>query len=300
MKLLLATDGTPGAAGAVRLALELHRTAGAEVQVLRILPPVGLLGPGIAEPVAIDYQAVEEARMEAAVAQTRQSLREIDPDAAAWPLSLDVGSLPFLVAVAAQETAATHILMGSGHHDRLRRWLGNESVPRVAQVAHVPVLAAPRTAGRRPEHVVVATDLSAFSRDALRTAAEIAVDGARIEVIRVIGPTSLDVPFMGTEAGDSWDEVRQSLRDELEKWVSESGLKSEASVGLHLLEGTAVEEILGFAERGGADLIAVGSHGFGYFGRIMLGSVSTALVRRAQCSVLIAPPREPAPEIVRD
>lgn len=41
------------------------------------------------------------------------------------------------------------------------------------------------------------------------------------------------------------------------------------------------------AEATGADLIVVGTHGRGAFGRAMLGSVSTKLVHQAPCDVLV-------------
>jgi nucleotide-binding universal stress UspA family protein len=36
-----------------------------------------------------------------------------------------------------------------------------------------------------------------------------------------------------------------------------------------------------------ADLIVVGSHGYGFWGRLALGSVSAGVVNHAPCSVLV-------------
>ena len=41
------------------------------------------------------------------------------------------------------------------------------------------------------------------------------------------------------------------------------------------------------AQQWGADLIVVGSHGYGFWSRLMLGSVSNAVVHHAPCSVLV-------------
>ena len=41
------------------------------------------------------------------------------------------------------------------------------------------------------------------------------------------------------------------------------------------------------AERGGYDLIVVGSHGHRGFRRLLLGSVAESTVRHAHCSVLV-------------
>lgn len=69
-----------------------------------------------------------------------------------------------------------------------------------------------------------------------------------------------------------------------------AGIK-ERSPGLRvtpvLLEGRPKDGILDEAERCGADLIIVGSHGYGAIGRFFLGSVSLAVALNAPCSVEI-------------
>jgi nucleotide-binding universal stress UspA family protein len=51
--------------------------------------------------------------------------------------------------------------------------------------------------------------------------------------------------------------------------------------------GRAAETIIGTAEKLGADLIALGSHGYRGFKRFLLGSVSYAVASHAPCSVEI-------------
>ncbi|MBM3272800.1 universal stress protein [Candidatus Kaiserbacteria bacterium] len=54
-----------------------------------------------------------------------------------------------------------------------------------------------------------------------------------------------------------------------------------------LREGHPKDKILDEAESWGADLIVVGSHGYGAIKRLFLGSVSLAIATRAACSVEI-------------
>ena len=54
-----------------------------------------------------------------------------------------------------------------------------------------------------------------------------------------------------------------------------------------LREGRPKEAILDEAEHWGADLIVVGSHGYGSIRRVFLGSVSLAVATNASCSVEI-------------
>jgi nucleotide-binding universal stress UspA family protein len=57
--------------------------------------------------------------------------------------------------------------------------------------------------------------------------------------------------------------------------------------------------ILDEAERWGADLIVVGSHGYRAWERFLLGSVSQAVVSHAKCSVEVVRCR-PGNEVVKD
>ena len=65
---------------------------------------------------------------------------------------------------------------------------------------------------------------------------------------------------------------------------------AEANVLPQLLEGWPKEAILDEAERWGADLIIVGSHGYGPLRRFFLGSVSLTVAMNAPCSVMIVRP----------
>jgi nucleotide-binding universal stress UspA family protein len=57
-----------------------------------------------------------------------------------------------------------------------------------------------------------------------------------------------------------------------------------------LLLGAAPEHIVGLAEEEGVDLIVMGSHGRGWLGRLLMGSVAENVMRNASCPVLIVKP----------
>jgi nucleotide-binding universal stress UspA family protein len=63
-------------------------------------------------------------------------------------------------------------------------------------------------------------------------------------------------------------------------------------VSTALLRGVPKHAIIEEAERWGADLIVVGSHGYGALERFLLGSVSQSIAHHAKCSVEIV--RSPA------
>ncbi|MCI4361140.1 MAG: universal stress protein, partial [Thermoplasmata archaeon] len=69
------------------------------------------------------------------------------------------------------------------------------------------------------------------------------------------------------------------------------GLSSVTGV---CLEGVIVDEIIGHLEQSPADLLVIGSRGLSTAKRLLLGSVSDAIVHHATCPVLIVR-AEPTP-----
>lgn len=67
------------------------------------------------------------------------------------------------------------------------------------------------------------------------------------------------------------------------KTIKDTTLKISGEV----LEGTPKQMIVEEAERWGADLIVMGSRGLSAWNRLLLGSVSSAVVHHAKCSVEI-------------
>ena len=82
---------------------------------------------------------------------------------------------------------------------------------------------------------------------------------------------------------------RQQLRQQLREWLvpaEKAGLETEALFD----EGNSVARILERARSLPADLIVMGTHGRGGFERLILGSVTERILRKAKCPVLTVPP----------
>ncbi len=88
-----------------------------------------------------------------------------------------------------------------------------------------------------------------------------------------------------------YDEIERTLREQSQKVVDKAaaGLKKALGQSVNVtgqtLAGTPQSAILEEAERWKADLIVVGSHGYGTWHRLVLGSVSQGVVLHAKCSV---------------
>lgn len=111
-----------------------------------------------------------------------------------------------------------------------------------------------------------------------------------VHVITVESPVD---PTLLRGMPTAFDEIVRQQRAEATRRLSDAVNKlQQLAPGLtilpKLLEGYPKDAIIGEAERWGADLIVVGSHGYGPIRRFFLGSVSLFVAQHAPCSVLIA------------
>lgn len=145
------------------------------------------------------------------------------------------------------------------------------------------------------KHILCPLDLSDISPHQLSYAAAIARwYDARITVLHVV-PTFDPMPVHPGRLEDpmrfvyplSEDDVTRELR----RIVQEAGLGDGADVAA--AAGDAVETIVDRAVAMPADLLVMGTHGRSGFDRVLLGSVTEKLLRRAPCPVLTVPPHAP-------
>ena len=154
--------------------------------------------------------------------------------------------------------------------------------------------------------VILATDGSRYSQAALDKCCEIfeGSSDTEIHVLTVLRPmfvtSSTPLAVFPTYASESDDIVVK----EGEKIANESNtaiLGRLPSIGSGLtsriVAGKPERVIVEEAEKWGADLIIVGSHGAGFLERSFIGSVSDTVVHHAPCSVLVVKPSERAMEI---
>ncbi|MEW5930248.1 MAG: universal stress protein [Gemmatimonadota bacterium] len=85
--------------------------------------------------------------------------------------------------------------------------------------------------------------------------------------------------------------VGPELHRRVEESLARSGRTADVLVREELLWGEGeADEINGYAAGERADLVVLATHGHGLVKRALLGSVASAVARRAPCSVLLVPP----------
>jgi nucleotide-binding universal stress UspA family protein len=134
--------------------------------------------------------------------------------------------------------------------------------------------------------VVVGVDGSTESVEALKWAdGYAAATGAKITaVIAWHYPAAVGPAPAGVAPESISDGVRQSMTDEVTKALAEAAMdRSEVQVRVEY--GHPAQVLIDQSAE--ADLLVVGSRGYGRFAGMMLGSVSIHCVTSAQCPVLV-------------
>jgi nucleotide-binding universal stress UspA family protein len=282
-RVLAATDASEHGLSAVVTGAACARRSGASLDVVSVLE-TRLLPFGIK---ATDYHEKfgEELHREV-VAQAEEA------GAADATVHVRGGLAAPLITKMAEEFGADLVVVGAHPRPAVARFLVGSTAERVIRLAHVPVLGA--TGKRREpfERILVAVDLSRQSRRVLEIAAAFAqADQAEVRALYVqnrLTPMLLEAALFDER------EQRHHARSQFELILSEVSLPSELMVSHEIREGHAGHEILHEAQEWDADLIVLGTHGFGFFNRLLLGSTSTYVLRHGDSATLIVPRPEDA------
>ena len=140
--------------------------------------------------------------------------------------------------------------------------------------------------------ILVGTDGSAPALEAVKAAGEIALR-FDVDTVHVVAGYR---PITSAELIDLSHELPQEFIDTLSsdaRGVAKAAEATRILAGMHLqfevhtLPENGADAILEVADRIGADLIVVGSRGYGVGRRLLRGSVSTKVAHHAECSVMI-------------
>ena len=287
-EVLIASHGGPSGAAAIRLGRAIATRWGAPAEILGVVTPVLLYPPEI----PVDIAMIEQVDEESLQAQL-ETQRTAATTGGITPISILTGGAAEEIVERAGERRTALIVVGLGRRDIVDRLLGGQTPIRILRRAVVPVLAVAPDSADLPRTVVLATDFSDSAAAAARLTLSFLPEGAVVYVVHV----RPDMDGLTRAGGENYvwrrviDEGTAVLTEQFREalpapWRSRVQVKS--------LCGDAARVIRSFAHDVRADLVAVGSHGRGLRGRLLLGSVAEALLRSADCSVLIVPARATA------
>lgn len=140
--------------------------------------------------------------------------------------------------------------------------------------------------------ILVPLDGSPLAEKALRHAESLCAafdsgSGCELILVMVLAPPLLEAsPRAAESIAEARREERQSAQDYLD------GLSPGQPARVHLVEGSAGEQILEVAEKEEVDLIVMTSHGKSGLERWIFGSTAERVLRYAPCPVMVVKAQE--------
>ncbi len=284
--LLLASDGSGAAAAAMWMTVALAAEGRADARVISVLLPQSYAQPefvvGIGDAQA---SAVMHSETDRRLQSISRHMRDASASQLGWPVDIEVGPPASIIVREARRQGASLVVMGLRAHGTVERWLRDETTLRVVRESPVPVLAVTPLLNTLPQRVAVAVDFSRASLRAARVAISMLAPNGTLHVVYVRPATDNSEETEGTNAIYS-----QGIASSFARLRKELSVPAGIHVEAVLLDGEPAPELIAFAYRADINLIAVGSHRHPFLTRLLVGSVTSALVRSAKHSLLIAPP----------
>ena len=203
---------------------------------------------------------------------------------------VEKGSPADALQALAEKGEADLIVLGSTHHAAFGSVAPGSVAEHLLHGARCRLIIAPKGyaekdhSGDRLRVLAVGYDGMAESQAALEEGATLAKKfGGSMKVVGVMTP----VPPMGAAAAaQAGPEAGPDFQTRLHNAVAE--LPSELRALPVFEKGDPVEKLLDVSEVG-VDLLVLGSRGFGPVMRLLIGSVSSRVIRAASCPVLVVP-----------
>jgi nucleotide-binding universal stress UspA family protein len=289
---LLATDGSPCAVAAARVAYALAKAHHAVVHVVSVvdtrsapIPPPLDVALGMGDALAGTELHREQER------SVRAELSGALGDPVEWPVRIMLGTPSAAIVQQAHHLGAALIVLGLRRHGRLDRAVHDETALNVMRAATCPVLGVVAEMSELPRRVLAAIDFSEGSLVALRAGRAIAGNGATL-VLAYVNPLN---GFLADEGEATIHDLGvQAGFAKLVRELGDDGLKFDHVVLHNAPPQSPAQALLEYADEVGSDLITAGSVQHSRLDRWMVGSVSAELVRNGRRSVLIVPPRRRA------
>lgn len=279
-KIIVGHDLHEGGDDALALGRLIAGATGAQLIVAGVFP-VGVLPHGF------EAQWREQ---EAEIASKIQSVA----DAAGAPAEAVPSSSPARgLHDLAEEIAADLVIVGSSRHSKVGQIMAGNVGLGLLHGSPCAVAIAPRDyreSGNELTAITLGFDGSSESGVALLDAVELAkASGARLRLVAVAEPPPI-VYGKGGGSGQGYQELKEAIEEQLREQLDEAldSIPDHVSAEATLVSGDPAEQLADAARTNGA-LLVLGSRAYGPLRRVLLGSVSTALMRSAPCPVLVHP-----------
>jgi nucleotide-binding universal stress UspA family protein len=278
-------EGEPTGRDVLAFAEHWARAGGDQITVVTVYD--GGASPGI-QRVDAEWVAYGREQADTLLAEARTLVDEgLKPRFLRVPSSSAAHGLHDILEDTEQDTPL--VVLGSRRTRGLRRTYPGSTAERLLDGSPVPVAVVPW--GYTDTEVAPFRKVAAAFIDtpdghvALQHAARIAGHlGAELEVLSVVPDTRV-IPSLG-DVGRFGQDQRRSFQESLDAALSQ--LPPDVAATGRLLDGPVVDA-LADVRPGEADLLVIGSRGYGPVRRVLLGGVSARVVRHARIPVVVVP-----------
>jgi nucleotide-binding universal stress UspA family protein len=279
-RVLIGYDGTRGGRDAISLAKTLA-IADAEFLLVDVIPPVGIF--------TMHPRRLEDEEPPQSQGFFLEALRDLHGrrvETRTYVANSAAGTLTQI----AEEEGFDLIAIGPCYPGIMGRILLGSTGQGVMHGAAAPVAAAPRGYWERLHHplkvIAVAYEGSPEAREALAHAEVLARrEGARVRLVTV----DLQPPTLPGVVG--WEPLLpKSPQQVLDEGIADFAARApDLEVEGRVIDGGSIAAAIASDSRVDVDLLVAGSRGYGALGRVLIGSVSSGLLHRARCPVLVVP-----------
>jgi len=278
-KIIVGHDLRSGGEDALALGREIAQATGAQLVVAGVFP-IGAL------PFGFEASWADE---EERVAREIQSIADAaGAEADAFPSASPASGLHGL----AEEIEADLVIVGSSHNSKRGQLLAGNVGVGLLHGAPCAVAIAPRGYAEQARDelstIVVGLDGSHEAHLALEDAIELA-DGSGATLKLVAVAQEPPVVYAKGDSMGGYQELKEAVEEQKREQLDEalSSVKQGVNAEASLVVGDPGEKLAEAAS--GGSLLILGSRAYGPVRRVLLGSVSTALIRTAPCPVLVHP-----------
>lgn len=142
-----------------------------------------------------------------------------------------------------------------------------------------------------PKSILVPTDFSECSENAMKSAVEIAEQfNAKLIVVYVESNDIEHMPLFyldDDKVVDIKERLHKNAESKLEEFIADATAGKDVEVETRILDGIPYDEIVHLTEKDEFDLLVIASHGRNAIQKFFYGSTTEKVVRSAQCSVMI-------------
>lgn len=277
-RLLLATDLTVRCDRALDRAVQLAEEWKSELIALNVLDPSASLD----QVLAWVNRADDEQFLQIAQRQLARDLRAVKV-----PVKLYIsrsGDITAAIRRTITDTQSDLVITGVSRNETLGRLLPGSTVENLARSLPEPLLVVRNRVHEPYRRIVVATDFSESSRDALLAAIRL-FPGRELIVYHAYTSPMAELTDASVHSGKGVSIVES----ECAAFLAATALSEEKKLRTVMKYGAIEDTLTQFVREHEIDLVVMGSHGRSGIMNLLLGSTATKLLDWLSCDMLLVP-----------